>query len=350
MSGAVAQRAPASAEEAASRVVAVVIGRNEGATLGDCLDQCRLQCRGFVYVDSGSTDDSPERARARGGEVLELGVLTPFRPGFARNRGFARVEQAAKEMESEFIQFVDADCVLQPGWVASAVAAMDADPRLEVVFGQLDEVDATSSPWKRMCQIEWSGPAGPAQWCGGIFLIRRDTFRAARGFREDLLAGEEPELCSRLRAQGGGIERLDVPMARHESHMLRFSQWLRREYRGGFMDFSVRIPDGSQPFARERFQTYAWTLGWLALCAALVLAGSLPGGAAGAWLGLLVGVGLIPLQMLRQVRWCRRKGHDSESARIYGVLVVLLNWPKLVGQLCFLWQRHGASPSRRGAA
>lgn len=326
-----------------ARVAAIVIGRDEGATLGNCLDQCLAQCGSLVYVDSGSADDSVDQASARGGQVVELGVLDPFLPGLARNCGFHRAEEV--DPDAEFLQFVDGDCVLEPGWVTSAIEAMDANPELSLVFGGLREIDAHASPWKRMCEIEFAGSPGPAAWSGGIFLVRREVFRAFGGFRQDMVAGEEPELCTRIRARGGHVERIGVPMARHESHMHHFSQWWRREYRGGLMDFGVRTPDGSQPFARERFQTYAWTLGWLALCVVLALAGALLSGGAGAWLGALIGASVIPLQMLRQALWCRRQGHDWISSLVYGVLVVLLNWPKLLGQLRFHSTRCVASPS-----
>ena len=235
--------------------------------------------------------------------------------------------------------------MLEPEWVARAVTALDADPALSIVCGQLLEVDAQGSPWKRMCQIEWSGPVGRVAWCGGIFMVRREVFRAMAGFREDMVAGEEPELSSRIRDAGGAIERIDAPMACHDSHMYRFRDWWWRESRGGYMDFGVATPSGEQPFARERFQTYAWTLGWLALCAGMALAGGGLGGSGVALVGGALGVCVLPLQMLRQMLWCSRQGHARVSSLIYGVLVVLLNWPKLLSQLRFHWDRRASLAS-----
>jgi len=324
---------PEDPDRGSERVAAVVIGKDEGNTLRACLDRCREQCGTVIYVDSGSSDNSVSEAGLRGAHVVQLGSIVPFLPGLARNAGFRQLEQ--RDSDAEFVHFVDGDCVLEPDWVARAVAALDADPSLQVVCGHLLEVDAQSSPWKRMCQIEWAEPTGRVSWCGGIFIVRREVFRAVEGFREDMTAGEEPDLCTRIRDMGGAIERIDTPMAHHNSHMYRFSEWWQREVRGGYMDFSVAAPSGEQPFARERFRMYAWTLGWLALCAVLTLVAG--------WIGGLLGLCILPLQMLRQMRWCLRQGHDRSSSLIYGVLVVLLNWPKLLGQLRFRWDRRRLS-------
>ncbi|MGB0911952.1 MAG: glycosyltransferase, partial [Phaeobacter italicus] len=51
-------------------VGAVVIGRNEGQRLIDCLTSMRGQVARIVYVDSGSTDGSQDAATALGAEVV----------------------------------------------------------------------------------------------------------------------------------------------------------------------------------------------------------------------------------------------------------------------------------------
>ena len=64
--------------------------------------------------------------------------------------------------------------------------------------------------------------------------MRYEALSDANGFREDLIAGEEPELCLRLRQAGWEIWRLDVEMTLHDADMHRFGQWARRARRGGF--------------------------------------------------------------------------------------------------------------------
>ncbi len=46
--------------------------------------------------------------------------------------------------------------------------------------------------------MEWDTPVGEATWCGGDFLMRASAFTDLNGFAADMIAGEEPELCSRV--------------------------------------------------------------------------------------------------------------------------------------------------------
>src|ERR1043165_4120581 len=63
---------PADTHAAIERVGAVVIGRNEGARLVACLASVRAEVGTVVYVDSGSTDGSVERAKEAGAIALPL--------------------------------------------------------------------------------------------------------------------------------------------------------------------------------------------------------------------------------------------------------------------------------------
>src|SRR5690606_393010 len=85
-------------------------------------------------------------------------------------------------------------------------------------------------------------PVGEATECGGDILVRMAAFREVEGFSEELIAGEEPELCVRLRAAGWRIWRLDAEMTMHDANMTRFGQWWRRSMRGGhaFAEVSAR--------------------------------------------------------------------------------------------------------------
>ncbi len=154
-------------------------------------------------------------------------MTRPFTAARARNAGLARLSGDG------FVQLVDGDCELRPGWVAAALAAMAAHPRAVVVCGRRRERHPEASVWNRLCDREWDTPVGPALACGGDALMRLPALRAAGGFREDLIAGEEPELCLRLRRAGGEVWRIDAEMTLHDAAMTRFGQWWRRSRRAG---------------------------------------------------------------------------------------------------------------------
>src|SRR5262245_59959307 len=85
----------------------VVIGRNEGKRLRRCLRSLRA-AEMVIYVDSGSTDGSPEWVRAQRAEVVALDMTTPFTAARARNAGWRRLREMAPYCR--YVQFVDGDC------------------------------------------------------------------------------------------------------------------------------------------------------------------------------------------------------------------------------------------------
>ncbi|TBN38661.1 glycosyltransferase [Paracoccus subflavus] len=212
---------------------AVAIGRNEGARLVRCLDSLdAARLRHVVYVDSGSTDNSIAEAAARGAIVVRLDLSRPFTAARARNAGAEALPQGADA--PDFIQFIDGDCTLEPGWIAHAAAFLCDTSQAAVACGRLREVAPEASVYNRLMDHEWNTPVGQTRACGGIALFRAACFRSAGGFNPALIAGEEPELCLRLRQAGWQIWRLDAEMARHDAAMYRFGQWWRRARRGGY--------------------------------------------------------------------------------------------------------------------
>jgi GT2 family glycosyltransferase len=250
-------------------VDAVVIGRNEGARLVACLASLRGQVRRVVYVDSGSTDGSVAAARAAGAEVVALDMGRPFTAARARNAGLARLEGAA------FVQLVDGDCEVRPGWVAAGLAAFAAHPRAVVVCGRRRERYPQASLWNRLCDREWDTPVGEATACGGDALMRLAAVRAVGGYREDLIAGEEPELCLRLRRAGGQVWRIDAEMTLHDAAMTSWRQWWRRTRRAGHAFAEGAALHGAGPERHWVTETRRAVLWGAGVPGAAVLAGLL---------------------------------------------------------------------------
>src|SRR5208337_3579297 len=85
----------------------------------------------------------------------------------------------------------------------------------------------------RLADLEWDTEVGEAKACGGDAMMRVSAFQAAGGFDPTLIAGEEPDLCLRMRGQGWRVLRIDAEMALHDMAMTRFRQWWRRSVRAG---------------------------------------------------------------------------------------------------------------------
>ncbi|HEX5737025.1 MAG TPA: glycosyltransferase family 2 protein [Hydrogenophaga sp.] len=209
----------------------VVIGRNEGERLRHCLESLNPDIFPVVYVDSGSTDRSTDLARAMSATVVDLDMSRPFTAARARNEGFARLLQLMPELQ--FVQFVDGDCEVVDGWMASAADFLHTHPEHAVVCGRRRERYPEHSVYNLLCDEEWNTPVGDAKSCGGDALFRVSAFREVGGYRDGMIAGEEPELCLRLRAAGWRVRRIDHEMTLHDAAMTRFGQWWKRTLRAG---------------------------------------------------------------------------------------------------------------------
>lgn len=308
-----------------ARVGVVAIGRNEGERLKRCLESLDPVARPTVYVDSGSTDGSPDLARSLGAEVVDLDLSIPFTAARARNAGLARLLVIAPGVE--YVQFVDGDCEVDPGWFDTATAALDQDPKVVVVCGRRRERSPDATVYNRLCDLEWDTPVGEADACGGDALMRVAALNAVGGYREDLIAGEEPELCVRLRANGGRVLRIAAEMTRHDAAMTRFRQWWTRNVRAGHAFAEVSRLHARSPYGIWRRETRSNWFWGLALPVLAIVAAPFTWGVS---LVLFVGYAVLFWKIHRSRR---KRGDDPRTARLYARYCVLSKFPQMVGQL-----------------
>lgn len=315
-----------------SRVAAVAVGRNEGERLKRCILSLVGQGVRVVYVDSGSTDDSVAFARGQGCRVVVLDSSVPFTAARARNAGFAALEE---EGLPEFVQFVDGDCAVEPGWIAAGVGFLDGHPGHAVVTGWRSEIAPGESIWNAMCDHEWHRPAGEIAVCGGDMMVRAAVFRAVGGFDGGLIAGEDEEFCLRIGAAGHGLHRLPVAMTRHDAAILRFGQWWRRAERAGhaFAELGQRFPAHLRA-ERLRAVVYGGVV-YPALVIGLVWS----------WPLAVAAGGLVALSFVRGWRGLRRDGVPAGLAARFAGYLVLSKVPNLIGMARYHLRRlRGVAP------
>ncbi|KIC45478.1 glycosyltransferase family A protein [Tateyamaria sp. ANG-S1] len=225
-----------------TRTATVIIGRNEGARLVACLASVPQGMGDVVYVDSGSTDGSIAAAQAAGACVIPLDMSQPFTAARARNAGIT-----ALKTPHDYIQFIDGDCTLDPEWVPKAHKFLTNQPDVAVVCGRRRERFPSHSMYNRLCDFEWNTPVGETKACGGDALMRLEALNAVGGFNPSLIAGEEPELCVRLRAAGWRVWRLDAEMTLHDAAITRFGQFWQRAKRSGHAFAEGTVMHGDPP-------------------------------------------------------------------------------------------------------
>ncbi len=319
-----------------SQVGVVVIGRNEGERLKRCLRSLRQQTDKLVYVDSGSKDDSVPFARSLGVEVVTLDDRSPFTAARGRNAGFAALRS---KWELDYAQFVDGDCVVAPGWIEAASAAMDADPSLGIVTGWRTEVDPTRNVYHAMCEHEWHRPPGDIIACGGDMMVRVAAFQAAGGFDPRIVVSEDEEFCLRLAARTGlRVYRIPRIMTYHDINMSHLSEWWWRHVRTGhgFTEIGGLYPSH---FRRERLRMWIYGLGLPIVTVGGVLSGEW-------WLVALCGSAYILSWGRTAFGLHRQGGLSAGQAILQAAFLTLSKIPNVQGMLTFMFRRLRQQPMR----
>ena len=279
-----------------------------------------------IYVDSGSTDGSVAMARDLGAEIVELDLSKPFTAARARNAGTEKLMSRMPTLP--FIQFVDGDCEVEKNWLRDARKQLLGHPQAAAVFGRRRERFPERSIYNRLVDEEWNVTPGKVKYCGGDVMMRSTALLEAGGYRCTLIAGEEPELCVRLRQRGWSILCVAEPMTVHDAAMTTFKQWWLRAMRAGHAFAEGAYLHGGPPerhWVRETRS--AWI--WAAAIPLMILVGGAVLGPVAFLFALVFPVQVLRLSLKRRL-WSR--------APISGaVLLVTGKFAELAGQIWFGW-------------
>src|SRR6267143_2891350 len=308
----------------------VVIGRNEGQRLVRCLESVlRVGCP-VVYVDSGSSDDSVAAAESFGVETVELVGASPFSAARARNEGFRRLLEEYPGIR--FVQFLDGDCTLVPGWIDAGVRALLEESKRYAFFGQVMECNAVASVYNRLCDIEWRCPPGDLANCGGLggrSMMREEVFRELGGFRPEVIAGEDSELGVRMGLAGYKVTSIACPMVTHDADIRSFRQWWRRSTRAGHaigQRSDIHGRSALRDCVRERNSTVFWGVG---LPLAVLMSSFATYGAS------LFLLSAYPALGIRIWGHRRNAGEGAGDAVLYAVFVLIAKFANAAGLVKF---------------
>jgi len=313
----------------------VVIGRNEGARLERCLKSVKAirNWQGHIetiYVDSGSTDDSRTLARSLDCLVTEVHSDRPS-AALGRNAGW-------RMAKAPLILFLDGDTILHPDFPVKAAAAL-TDPNIAAIFGRRREIRPEASFYNRVLDLDWISRPGLCDYCGGDALIRRVALEVVGGYDDTLIAGEEPDMCRRMRGLGYKILHVDCEMTGHDLAIHHFSQYWRRAVRTGhaYAEVSARYAGTELPAwtaesnANVKRGGFWIAIPLLAIAACIWLRNPLP---------LLVPIALLGILSVRSAQRSSWKSTDRTALLLYGVHSHVQQVPILIGQLGYWWDRR----------
>jgi cellulose synthase/poly-beta-1,6-N-acetylglucosamine synthase-like glycosyltransferase len=321
------------------RVAVVVIGRNEGERLRACLTSVLAMdyprdLLDIVYVDSGSTDNSVALAESLGVRTVVLDGPTTAARG--RNAGWTRTT-------APFVLFLDGDTLLHPEFIRNNIRCFE-DPSIAGVFGDRREMRTGDSVYNALFDLDWNTQPGFTLYFGGDALVRREALEAVDGYNERLIAGEEPEMCRRMRERDYRILHVAEPMTRHDLAMHTFAQYWRRSLRTGhaYAEVSALYSNTTDPlWSAESRRNVLRGVFWLVAppaCAVTAIA-------LRSWVPIgLFTAGAVALGARTAAR-ASGKTHSPRLLLAYALHSHLQQVPILFGQLRFWVQRRRSGRS-----
>ena len=237
----------------------VVIGKNEGERLAACLKSIQtalnVLAHEVVYVDSCSTDQSLQTAKAMGARCFLLAERQTT-AGLGRFVG-------AKEARGEYLLFLDGDMQLRPGFAEKALMVIAAKG-YDGVCGIREDV-----------YLRGGKVVGRNENYFGCtqerMMITREALNACGGWATDTVACEEAELHARLNAMGCRIAEIPVPMILHTDAVrdnrspLSAVFSMRRLGEGQALACAMKAHQARAYIRHEREKFTFYALDWLAL-------------------------------------------------------------------------------------
>jgi len=214
------------------RVTILIKALNEEKRIAACLDAALREAAtvngDVLLVDSLSSDGTVAIARQYPIRIVQFKNISDRGCGAAVQLGY-------QYLTAPFVYVLDADMVLQPGFLSQALGVLLADPGLAGVGGKLlDSKVSTSADARRAAVAARMLQPVEVEELGGGGLYRVDAVRSTGYLAHRWLAAyEEAELGMRLQSRGWRLLRLPIVAVVHEGHAENDLGMLRRLWRNG---------------------------------------------------------------------------------------------------------------------
>ena len=144
----------------------------------------------------------------------------------------------ARRSHGEILAFIDSDCLAGPSWMKELVPVFN-DRSVAAVGGKVDSyydrkgLDRYERVMSSLNKGDWprrSKKREPFFYVPSCnLLVRKQVFHSVGGFQEDLLVGEDVDLCWRLQDQGHPVEYRPMGIVYHR-HRNRLKTFCSRRF------------------------------------------------------------------------------------------------------------------------
>lgn len=207
------------------KLSAVIAAHDAGPYLAAAIDSALRELPAdaeLIVVDDGSTDDTPQIIERYRDRIRLFSNPSALGPGAARNCG-------AEAATGELLAFHDADDLVLPGRFSAMIAVLDAEPEVDLVFGNGIKCDPDGRPLGPVIPARYTRRllrhAGPAEMLIGGFVypqalcIRRARFAELGGFVHERVEDWEFALRASLHLRLKFIDRAVFAYRRHDGSM-----------------------------------------------------------------------------------------------------------------------------------
>ena len=214
------------------QITVIVKALNEEKRIAACLHAAVLALKGLdaelLVVDSVSTDRTVDIARSFPVRIVQ------FDDAAQRSCG-AAVELGWRHSRGDLIYVLDADMLLQVGFLQQAMAYLQSHPHVAAVGGNLLDTSLRTVADRQRARVSAAlvAPREVSELGGGGLYRRNAIAQVGYLAHQSLVAYEEAELGVRLRACGWTLVRLPQTAVLHEGHPENNLQMLSRLWANG---------------------------------------------------------------------------------------------------------------------
>jgi len=240
-------------------VTVVIPVRDRHAELARCLSGLR-DLPHVIVVDDASADPAAIGRIAAGHGAVVVHRPVNGGPGAARNTGL-------RAAETDFVAFLDSDCVPRPGWLEGLLPHF-ADPAVGAVAprivphengdGWLARYEGASSTLDMGARPSPVRPGARVPYVPGAALVVRRA-AAGDGFRPGMYVGEDVDFVWRVAASGWRVRYEPAAVMGHD-HRVTFRAWFSRraDYGTSAALLEELHPGAVRPLYASRWTAGAW--------------------------------------------------------------------------------------------